>query len=83
MLHLLYHKNTEKKIKDTKAPTKKPFVFVMNKLVFPLRTTDWFRSVCNSDWWNVSHASLIPATTVGTYHLLDRTGQNICINTKM
>lgn len=45
MLHLLYHKNTEKKIKDTKAPTKKPFVFVMNKLVFPLRTTDWFRSV--------------------------------------
>lgn len=37
-----------KKIRHTKTPTKKPFVVVVNKLAFSLRTTDWFR---RTDWF--------------------------------
>lgn len=52
------------------------------KLVWSIKTADWLRSVYNSDWRNVSHASLIPAPTVGTYHL-GCAGHNTRTNTKM
>lgn len=45
--------------------------FTATKTSFP-REDDphWFRSVPKSDWWNVCHASRIPARTVRTYSLI-------------